>query len=119
MHGEALKFEITKTAIRGCETIRNWLAEQCLGNSYGVQVTREARQILANAEKAGKLPSAKAPSDLTSGEIIRQCRTPEPMTQNAEVISWYSRWLAIWTFYLIPNASAREQALDLATRTPW
>jgi hypothetical protein len=116
MHGEAFQFEITKTAIVGCETIRNWLAEQSLGNSYGVQVAREARRVLADAEMAGKLPSGKAPSGFTTDEIIRKCRTPEPTTQNAEVISWYSRWLAIWTCFVIPNARAREQALDLAIK---
>jgi hypothetical protein len=114
MHLEALEFEITKTAIIGSETVRAWLAEQSLDNPYGVQVTREARQLLASAEKLGKLPSGNVPYGLTTDEIIRRCRPPEPETQNAEVVSWYSRWLAIWASFAIPNARARQQALELA-----
>jgi hypothetical protein len=114
VHPEISEFEMTNAAIMGCETVRRWFAEQSLDNSYGVQVIRDARLLLANAEKARKLPPGKAPNGLTHDEIIRQCQPVEPKTHNAEVISWYARWLAIWAFYAIPNARAREQALDLA-----
>jgi len=114
IHREALEFEITKTAIRGRETVRRWLVEQSLENPYGVQVTKEARWLLDKAEKSGKLPSGKAPLGLTTDEIIQQCRPPVPKAQNAEVVSWYARWLALWTYYAIPNARARQQTLELA-----
>ena len=114
VHLEVSEFEMTKAAIIGCETVRRWFGEQSLENSYGVQVIGDARLLLANAEKARKLPPGKAPNGLTNDEIIRRCQPVELKTHNAEVISWYARWLAIWAFYAIPNAHAREQALDLA-----
>lgn len=108
---------MANVAKRGCSAIRGWLGEQNLDNPYGVQVTREACQLLVNAEKAGKLPCGQAPSGFTTDEIIRRCQPAEPKTQNAEVVSWYARWLAIWTCYVIPNARVRQQTLLLSIET--
>ena len=113
MPREALELEIMETGVRNCDTVRSWLAAQILDNAYGIQVTEEARRLLANAEKAGKLPSGRVPARLTTDEIIRKCRPPELETQNAEMISWYASWLAIWSCYVIPDSHARQQALDL------
>jgi hypothetical protein len=107
--------EMANAATRGCDTIRRWLVEQTLDNSYGLQVTKEARQLLANAENAGKLPRGQAPPALTTDEIIRRSKPAEPRTQNAEVVSWYARWLAIWVFYAIPDARVRHLSLRLST----
>jgi hypothetical protein len=85
--------------------------EQSLDNPYGVQVMKEARHLLVNAEKPGTLPGGQAPSGFTTDEIIRRCQPAKPTTQNAEVFSWFARWLAIWAYYVIPNARVRQQAL--------
>jgi lambda repressor-like predicted transcriptional regulator len=114
---EDSEIEMANVAKRGCSAIRGWLGEQNLDNPYGVQVTREACQLLVNAEKAGKLPCGQAPSGFTTDEIIRRCQPAEPKTQNAEVVSWYARWLAIWTCYVIPNARVRQQTLLLSIET--
>ena len=110
--------EIANAATRGCGTIRAWLAEESLNNPYGVQVTKEAYRLVMNAERAGKLPRGLAPSGVMTGEITRRCRPAEPTTNNAEVVSWYALWLALWTCYAIPNARVREQALKLVLGIP-
>ena len=75
---------------------------------------KEARRLLVNAARAGKLPCEQAPAGLTTDEIIRRTRPKEPETQNAEVTSWYALWLARWTCYAIPAVLTRLKALDLS-----
>jgi hypothetical protein len=115
-HKEVSEIEISNTAIEVSVAIRHWLTDHSLDNPYGIQVVGEARQLLANAKKAGKLPPEKAPDGLTVDGIIRKFQPFEPEPENAAAVSWYARWLAIWTSYAIPDAHARERALDLVIR---
>jgi hypothetical protein len=114
MHRDDSEIEMANAIANGCAAIRGWLADQILNNPYGVRVTKEAHRLLVNAEKAGKLSCGQAPAGFTTDEIIRRCQPKEPKPQDAEVVSWFARWLAIWTFYVIPNARVRQQALLLS-----
>ena len=118
MLGVDSETEKGNAAITGCGMIRRWLAEESRDNSYGVQIAKEALKVLVNEEKAGTLPCDQAPSNFTTDEIIRRCRPAKAGIVNAEVSHWYARWLAIWTYYAIPNAHDREQALNLVIGPP-
>ena len=91
--------------------ITAWL-NQHLGCGYTEQVVVEARQRLAGAEMIGKLPRGAAPAGTPLAEIIE--RTKRKKEHDELEISVYSRWLASWAYYAIPDSETREQALSLA-----
>lgn len=115
---EATESELSELAAKGCATILRWLSELELLDPYRIQIAKEALSLLVKAEEAGKLPSETVPYGFTTARVIQQCRPVDPQPQNAAAISWFGRWLAFWAFYVIPNAIARQQALDLAISRP-
>jgi len=113
MPPEASASEIAQAAIIGYDTIRDWLAEQSLDNPYDFQVSKEAHRLLADADRVGKLPCGCMPSGMTTDEVIRRCQPAEPISKNAEFVSWFARWLASWSYYAIPDSCIRGQVFQL------
>jgi len=112
---EASAPEITQAAIRGVDTVRRWLREQGLGDPFAMQVSKEARCLLLNAERAGRFPCLYMPSGTATDEVIRRCHPTDPMYENPGFISWYDRWLSIWSYYVIPDSRVRERVFQLLT----
>jgi hypothetical protein len=113
-HREALALQHIEDAREASRKICQWLVEERIPGSYGEQIVTEARRQLAVAELTRKLPKGAAPPDLPVAGIIRKCRPAGPKPDNAELVSWIARWLALWAAYAFTDPDVRLQALDLA-----
>ena len=116
---EAARFERTKTALHVSQVIRDWVEKSGLNEIHQMQVIEEARHILKKAEERGKLPRGEAPRDLREADIIMHCYPKEPKpadTELAELICWHGRWMAISTYYLIPDDRGWDEALAMLIR---
>ncbi len=118
-HREALALQTIQDASEACRKICQWLIEEGIPRSYGEQIVAEAREKLAGAELTRKMPRDAAPPDMPVGGIIRKCRPAGPKPDDAELISWMARWLALWAAYAYTDAEVRLQALDLALEAQW
>jgi hypothetical protein len=109
------ELERTKRVQKGCEVICNWLKEENQSGAHGEAIVEEARRILAEAERDGKLPKAPSPrEDMPLEEIIRRCRPPEFVNADVGYVGWYADWLARWAFFAFPSSVIRHQTLNLA-----
>jgi hypothetical protein len=99
-------------AAAGSEAILSWLRQDCVRHAYASEILEEAHAALIAAEEKGILPGNCAPSSMSAEEIIRRCR-PNPADFDMDV-AWLGDWLAIWAFYLIPSASIRREAFNMA-----
>lgn len=112
---EASASEIEESSIRWHNTVRNWFREQSLSDPYALQVAKEAHCLLLNAEQAGRLPRGRVPSCLPTNEIIRRWHPADQMPRNADFVSWFGRWLAIWSYNAIPDSCVRKRVFQLLT----
>jgi len=116
---EAARFERTKAARHVIQVIQDWVEKTGLNKIHQVQVIEEARHILKKAEERGTLPRGEASPDLREADIIMQCYPKEPKPANtelAELICWHGRWMAISTYYLIPDDRGWDEALAMLIR---
>lgn len=112
---EKEELERRKAVQKGCHTICNWLKEENQSGAHGEAIAEEARQILAEAERDGKLPKAQFPrEDMPLEEIILRCRPPEFVNADVGSVGWYAAWLARWAFFAFPSSVVRHQTLNLA-----
>jgi len=118
-HHEQIELERAQRALQGCRTICNWLAAEEMPGSYGEQIVDEARRLFARAEQDRKFPKGAAPTDMPTAEIIQRCRPAEAKNNSTSFIARYAWWLALWVFYSMTDAIARDHALQLALERQW
>lgn len=104
----------TKAAQKGCNEICVWLVEEKLASDLGEGIVDNARWLLADLEKAGKLPSQKAPPNVSVAEIIQRLRPPRSINSEERSVGWFAQWLARWAYFAIPARFVRHKALNLA-----
>ncbi len=116
LHRDAVTTERDQTARRFAQEVLTWLQHDlALASAHAEQVVTEARAMLAQAEACGTLPKETAPQGMPVSEIIRRCRPVDLLTNdNVHIIAGYARWLALWTFFAIPDSWTRDLALNIA-----
>ena len=98
----------------GKKEILAWLSAEGLSSSHAAQITQEAKRQLWEAEEHGKLPKDRPPKGTPVKEIIKRCCPPEDTRDEFSFVARYAYWLALWTFYAIPDTGVRDRALELA-----
>lgn len=111
---EALEFERIQAANAGCRLICNWLEIENIPKGHGEQVIQEAQRSLATAERKKKFPKYPAPRDMPPTEIIRLSGPPQTVRDSFDVVTLYGAWLTRWVWYVFPDVTVRDRALDLA-----
>ncbi len=109
----AMARDAEREARRHCDRVLRWVQREKLPTAYAEQAVEEARLQLVLAESTGGLPEDSAPEGTTVDEIIRRCR-PEPVSEDTHILASYARWLALWSYYSVPDSATRLQGLQYA-----
>ena len=114
-----LKSEHQLAAQQAATTIVNWLLAEL--PSAAEQVLDEANRLLADAERAGKLPTKRAPDGMPVADIIAHLRPKNLLDDKpgdiyvADIpLGRYGTWLCHWAFFAFPQPELRHEALRLA-----
>jgi hypothetical protein len=100
-------------ARQGATYILEWFNEEKIAYPHAKQIALEAHRKLRKAERDGKLPKEKAPAGLPVSEVIRRCdRAVPPSSDDVIFMERYANWLALWTYYVMPDGRVREKAFD-------
>lgn len=101
-----------QAATRAGNRILRWLEEEQISSAYGEQIVDFARQQFMDAHSRGKLPKTRAPQGMSVDEIIHRCEVQRDL--KVMMVETYSKWLARWLFFALPDANGFLRALDVA-----